>query len=320
MIIGFDNRELLPAVWREMAHGRRVRAFNPALIRENDGWLFAYRMVIEPELKRQIALCRLDQNLRVMNGTQVPFTDWIRFPGENKASQATTWFADPRLYRLGGRLFIYWNSGWHEPQNQQFLHEVDPISLRPLGAPRELVLSGPRQKLEKNWSLFEHDGRVYGIYSVNPHRVLSLSMADEGVITCTDVEPPMTNAGGYAQAHGGLRGGAPPCKLGDHFYSFCHSIENDPVGYRYVAAVYRFQARPPFAPTDMARAPLSIEVPADLRRQLPKLNEAVGNVLYPAGAVYHEGNWMLSIGIDDERCAIALLNHQEVLETLAPIR
>ena len=51
------------------------------------------------------------------------------------ASSVLPWtrFADPRLYRLAGRLFVYWNSGWHEPQNHQFLQELDPVSLRPVG-------------------------------------------------------------------------------------------------------------------------------------------------------------------------------------------
>lgn len=320
MIVAFENEELLPAVWAT-GRGQALRIFNPGLLRDGNGWLFAYRVVVEPELSRRIALCRFDGELRVVANSQVPFSPLVQFPDPSEYSaQATTWFADPRLYRLQGRLWVYWNSGWHEPNNHQFLQEIDPSSLTPVGSPRELVLAGPRQKLEKNWSLFEAEGTVYAIYTVNPHRVLRLSFDGNGPIRASDFAVATPNPGGYAQVHGGLRGGAPPQRVENHFYSFCHSIENDPAGYRYVATVYRFEASAPFRPTDMPLRPLSIEIPPELHRKLRKLNPAVGEVVYPAGAGFADGQWFVSIGIDDERSAIAVIEHSEVLQSLAPGR
>lgn len=317
MLHVFDNSSLLPEAWRS-PDVHAVRMFNPGLLRDRDGWLLAYRVVSEPDLRRRVALCRLDQSFRVAPGSALPLSDAIRFSKpEEYPEQARTWFADPRLYRLQGRLFVYWNSGWHEPQNHQFLQELDPTTFRPIGEPRELTLVGTRQKLEKNWALFEHDG-LFAVYSVNPHRVLGFSLAGEGPIACADIASPIRNPGGYAQTHGGLRGGAPPQRHGGHFYSFCHSIENDPAGYRYAVAAYRFSATAPFAPTDMPREPLSIEVPACARRALPKLNSAVGEVLYPAGAAYEAGKWIVSLGVDDERCAIAVIDPERVDAMLEP--
>ena len=317
MTIVFDNEALLPTAWSNPGPARALRIFNPALLRDRDGWLFAYRVVAEPELMRRLALCRLDANFRVIAGSQRPLSDQISFLTPNAyVPQARTWFADPRLYRLQDRLFLYWNSGWHEPGNAQFLQELDATTFAPLGAPRELMLRGPRQKLEKNWMLFESDG-VFAVYSVNPHRVLTVSLAGDGPIECQDTAPPVANSGGFAQVHGGLRGGAPPQKYGGHFYSFCHSIENGPAGYEYAPSVYRFHARVPFHPSDMPRSPLRLDIPRNARRALPKLNPAVADVVYPAGAAFVDGKWALSFGVDDERCAIALLEHSAVVETLA---
>ncbi len=319
MIVAFENEELLPVAWGT-GRGHAVRIFNPGLLRDGNGWLFAYRVVAEPELSRRIALCRLDDKLRVVTSSQVPFSSLVRFPDTSQyPAQATAWFADPRLYRLQDRLWIYWNSGWHEPINHQFLQEIDPWSLTPVGSPRELVLAGPRQKLEKNWSLFEAESEVYAVYSVNPHRVLRLSFTGSGPICASDFATATRNPGGYAQVHGGLRGGAAPQRVENHFYSFCHSIENDPAGYRYVAAVYRFQATAPFQPTDMPHRPLPIEVPSKLHRKLRKLNPAVGEVVYPAGAGFVDGRWFVSIGIDDERSAIAVIDQGQVVQSLAPV-
>jgi hypothetical protein len=319
MTIVFDNPALLPSTWLTPEAARSARVFNPALLRDGSGWLLAYRVVTEPSLRRRIALCRLDEEFRVVAGSQLPLSDLLAVERTDAtALEATVWFADPRLYRLGGRIFLYWNSGWHEPQNHQFLQELDANTLRPLGSPRELLLRGNRQKLEKNWSLFEHDG-VYAIYSVNPYRVLATAMQGDGPIECADAALPLPNADGFAQNHGGLRGGAPPQRVDDHFYSFCHSIEDGESGYRYVASVYRFAAKFPFAATDMPHEPLKLSVPTSARRSLPKLNAAVAEVVYPAGAAFVNGHWAVSFGIDDERCAIAVLSMQEVVQTLTRV-
>lgn len=317
MLRVFASHELLPAEWRSLYEPAVTRTFNPGLLRDDAGWLLAYRVVGEPDQKRRIALCRLTDDFAVVPGSAVPFSDWIRFEQpELYPPQATTWFADPRLYRLQGRWFIYWNSGWHEPRNAQFLQEFDPVSLRPVGSPREMTLWGARQKLEKNWALFEHNGEVLAVYSVNPHRVLTASLAGGGPIEFADVGQPLAHSGGYAKANGGLRGGSPPVRQEESYVSFCHSIENDPQGYRYVAAVYRFAAGVPFQPLELPTQPLAIVVPEEARRKLPKLNPAVGEVVYVSGAAFHGEQWVISFGVDDERCAIATLSDAELRATL----
>src|SRR5476649_1021125 len=106
----FDSDALLPAAWRHFSSAGPVRVFNPALLPDGDGWLFAYR-VVGPDGLRRIALCRLDASLRVVADSPLALTDFVRFPGgRHYAEPAISWFADPRLYRLAGRIFIYWNS------------------------------------------------------------------------------------------------------------------------------------------------------------------------------------------------------------------
>lgn len=319
MITLLSNADLIPSTWAdEAAHGS-VRCFNPGLIPHGAGWLLAYRVVIAPELKRRIAFCRLDSAFRVIPDTPFPFSDLIQVRSDHElAPQALSWFADPRLYRLEGRWFVYWNSGWHEPQNHQFLQEFDPASLRPLGPARELHYLR-REKLEKNWGLFEAEAGLFAVYTVHPHRVLAFSLAGDGPITFTDSGDAIPNPAGYAQVHGGLRGGAPPQRVGAHYWSFCHSIENGSAGYEYVPSVYRFSATAPFAPTDMPKRPLTLAIPESGRRALPKLNPAIAHVIYPTGACFVREEWVVSLGVDDERCAIARIPADRVAETLQSV-
>ena len=136
----FRAAELLPESWRHLVRDGPVRTFNPGLLRDGEGWLFAYR-IVAADGRRRIGICRLDPRLRIIEGSARALTDQVTFrPQANYSEIARQWFADPRLYRFSGRLFVYWNSGWHEPRNHQFLQELDPTTLRPVGHAREMLL------------------------------------------------------------------------------------------------------------------------------------------------------------------------------------
>ncbi|MDP3071578.1 MAG: hypothetical protein Q8N18_14910 [Opitutaceae bacterium] len=318
--IVFDAAALLPETWAKFPAAGPVRAFNPGLLRDGDGWIFAYR-VVGPDGRRRIGICRLDGAFRVVPGSQQPLTDRVRFRrGADYPAVATTWFADPRLYRLGARVFVYWNSGWHEPWNHQFLQELDPRSLEPLGLARELLLRGERQKLEKNWTLFAGtDGRILATYSITPHRVLELTLEGHGDITCVEIARTDWTPAAYPRCHGGLRGGAPPVLAEGKLWSFCHSVHDGDDGYRYAAAVFACEATAPFAPAWQPAEPLALGNPFGAERAHGRLNPAVGEVIYPCGAARDGTRWVVSHGINDEHCAISFVEHATVLATLRPI-
>jgi len=317
----FPTDDLLPGAWREIAATGPVRAFNPGLLRDGDGWILACRIVL-PDGLRRIAIGRLDRGLKMIAGSAAPLSDQVRFAaGGDYPAIVTHWFADPRLYRFGGRVFIYWNSGWHEPRNWQFLQELDPVTLQPIGSPRELVLRGERQKLEKNWTFFEEPGtgRLLALYSILPHRVLEFSLADEGDIAFGEVARIDWSLEAYPLSHGGLRGGAPPVLADDRFWVFCHSVHDGADGYRYALAAYCFAPRAPFSPVAQPTRLLDLAHPPGGGRAFARLNPAVGEVAYPCGAARDGNRWLISHGINDERCAIAICPVAQVAATLMPV-
>lgn len=311
------TEDLVPTAWAGALANGPTRAFNPGIASDGrGGWLLAYRLVGQ-DGKRRIGLCRLDASRRVVPGSARPLSDGFRLrTGAVYPAEAYTWFADPRMFRIGGRLFVYWNSGWHEPRNHQFVQEIDPESLQAVGHAHELLIEGPRQKLEKNWTVFEHDGAAFAVYSIQPHRVLTFDFqaADDWLmreVTRLDWPAPP-----YPPCHGGLRGGTPPVLHGGHFWSFCHSVHDAADGYRYAAAAYTFAANTQFSPLAGPIRPLPLFSESPPPRAFPKLNPAVGEVVYPCGAVRVDQGWLISFGLNDERCGLSLVSDAAVSATL----
>lgn len=319
--VTFCAEPLLPEAWRRLAAEGPVRTFNPGLLRDGDGWIFAYRIVAS-DGRRRIGLCRLDRRLQVVDGSQIPWSDFVRFRADGIYPElGTQWFADPRLYRFGGQIFIHWNSGWHGPRNCQFVQELDGTTLHPRGHPRELVLCGARQKLEKNWTFFATEqGKCHAVYSITPHRILGFSLAGTDDILFDDLSCIDWLVDEYPANHGGLRGGAPPVLADGEYWSFCHSVHDAPDGYQYVPAVYSFSATPPFAPTAGPARPLGFGDGVAGRREYERLNPAVGSVIYPCGAAREGARWLISHGINDEQCGITIVEHSDVLAATRPVR
>ena len=309
-----DKHSLLPetlSAWH--SQDSSIWTFNPSLVEDGtDSWILAYRL-IGPDRKRRIALCRLDRHFLPIEGSHIAFSDLVCFSSkEAPDAHAQGWFADPRLFRVGPRLFIYWNSGWHEPHNCQFIHELHSATLMPVGSPRELVASFPRQRLEKNWTFFEC-GSVYSVYSPFPQVILELaSLAGSGPLLCTAKYRQETEAVAFSQRHGLPRGGSSPRLLGDYFYSFCHSIEGAEGHYRYRPSVYRFAAKAPFELDAVPLAPLPLPNPLGFSHSMEPLNPAIAQVIYPCGAVPRDGFWHISYGLNDEACALCRMPFEAV--------
>lgn len=317
--VEIDSHELLPDAWRPVAATGSVWAFNPALIRAGEGWLMAYRMIL-PDRMRRLAMCLLDRRLRVVCGSACAVSDHIRFPPTARYPTVVhSWFADPRLYRWDDRLFLYWNSGWHEPANHQFLQELDPTTWFPVGWPRELTCGGGRQPIEKNWTFFRDVHRdIYCVYSISPHRVLRTTLEGGADLRCEEVAREAFTLDGYPPCHGGLRGGAPPVFHEGRFWSFVHSIHDGADGFRYESAAYCFAGDPPFAPVAEPVATLDLAGPCRSSRRLPQLNPAVASVEYPCGAAVDGDHWLVSLGVNDERCMIARIAHADVVASMRP--
>ncbi|MCB0058131.1 MAG: hypothetical protein KDE45_13935 [Caldilineaceae bacterium] len=145
--------------------------YNPAIVRFRGRLLMAYRVDFgyEKPFRVATALCRLDEDLRVIPESVTPLSDTIDGGATNHY--------DARFLVYRDRLFVHYNNDWNTVPNQIHLVELDPDTLQARSPARLLELDGPRALCEKNWMLFEHDGELFVIYWVQPHCVLRAELA-----------------------------------------------------------------------------------------------------------------------------------------------
>ena len=288
------------------------RLFNPAILEEGDGFILAFRLV-GPSGRRDIGICRLDAALCVRPGSARLISRLLRLP----PGTDTDWFADPRLYWFGGRLHLYWNSGWQQPVNHQFLAELDGTSLLPAGPALSIQLAIPERAIEKNWT-FLGDSLDYAVYSPQPHRVVRLVERDARRLVFEEVHREEWRDAPFARRYAPLRGGAPPVRSGACYTSFCHCVVPTALGYRYFAAAYRFAAAPPFQLASLPTSVLGFARNDGRGLAARALNPVTEHVVYPSGAVRHGNDWLIAYGLNDAEARIARLTGHELEATQAP--
>jgi hypothetical protein len=319
--IVYQNEELLPSSWRNTVRSEDAYVFNPSIARYRDSLLLVYRVVL-PDLRRRLAVCRLDASLHVMPGSVVPLSDHLEGVGD--------WHADPRFCVYGDRLLVHFNSGMPtHGANDISVVELDPDGLHPRGPARRLALAR-RRTIEKNWMLFEHEANLYAVYGIAPHIVLRLNLGSPGrtgPVDCSRVYEVTWDASAYARRYGELRGGTPPVRHGNRYYTFFHStypiqrlwrtlsrrVFGHPVARRtYVGGFYGFTAAPPFTPMIYTPVPV-IRPPSLAWRHRERLDPGVARFVYPGGAILRDGSWIVASGVQHEYCCLDSFAHDELM-------
>ena len=355
----FDRDALTPPEWlaqRTEPDGGEVRVFNPSLIAVGDGYAMCYRVALPvgDEVLRLLATCRLTRDLEIVPGSVTALSDMIRFAAFDDAAarlghapdvieamrfsrpdgleamadvleetglneRALTWHADPRYFRLDGRLFVSWNDGGNRPHNHQFMLEMESTGLRPAGKAREIIVDSDRRTTEKNWVFFEENKKIFCVYSVIPFEIFEVNLNEKNYVECKRLSVSSVSSE-YQEMFGVLRGGAQPLRLDDGTYlSLGHSSYKTPEGRSYVTAAYRFAAGGDERMVAAPVVPLRLPNPCGPVCADTRLNSAVHEVVYVCGAVLEGSDVLVSYGINDEHCAICRVPLESVLRTMAPV-
>lgn len=187
--------------------------------------------------------------------------------------------------------------------------------LPPIGENTTTVMM-PVKEQEKNWTwFFTQDGKLAVWYSATPRWIVCVFDAapwedDRAFFARRDYISPQLQWG-----FGLIRGGTPPILVDNLYWSFFHSATYWPEGneVKYYVGAFAFEAQPPFRPKRMTTLPLAEGKPMGLTRR-DKMNDTRKEklVVFPCGAILENGEWLVTQGINDQRCGWFKIDHQDL--------
>lgn len=292
-----DRRRLLPATYH----------FNPTIATDGLSVWMVYRRISPDEWlagPRTLGLCRLGQDLQPEEDSNVDLSARIDDPpGANR------WHADPRLFRRGDHLWM----SYHD-NHSLFLTPLDPAQVPERLRPRGVDLVGrSRRERERNWGFFD-DGALKAIYAIPSHVVLTLGENGarfDALPLCETKGRLPWDVARWGEPHGGCM----PFKVGRYWFAFFQSARYDPSteGRHYSVGFYGFDAEPPHRIAFMSAEPVLEADSFEGERSFYK-NWAV---VYPSGALFHDGRWLVSLGIHDRTLGLAAFDHGTLLRACA---
>ncbi len=210
------------------------RCFNPSIVRHQGRLLCAYRNLLS-DSENCIHAVYLNANLQ-------PEGDSKRLEIPPALPLPSCW-EDPRLFYFQERLFCsftYWVPSLGSNRTAVGVCELGP-NLEVKGARypcygfnHNACTGGFAKGQEKNWVFFEDGGCMFFIYDTVPFEVVAYDY-DSDTIDWTMRTYPRSE-----WLWGKIRGGTPPLRLGDAYFSFFHSSLQSEGRWTYYAGILTF--------------------------------------------------------------------------------
>lgn len=294
-------------------HGYR-RTLNPSLIPYENGYLlsFRYRKGLEnlEKIGRKnaalIGVAKLDREFSVLPDT-VQLLDVF-----SHSSEPSITAEDARLIQMGERIFIFFNDlptvGKKSGFALYFAELIEEGGKFLTKGPAKLLRYAKSVSIEKNWSPFVFEEKLYAIYSDQPRVILEI---DVETGECKEVS---SDSSPLEWGWGRVRGGTPAYRLEDQFITFFHSSfpaaferkgkqKKRPV---YVMGMYAFDAKFPFAIRSIYPLPLgSVSDYADKNSR---------QVVFPCGLVVEGDFFHVAWGKNNRQIWITTFDRKKLLE------
>jgi len=273
--------------------------YNPSLAMRDGQMVMAYRYHANGMLNTKLALAELDSKFNVLVDKE------ISIPGTGSQE-------DPRFFHWKGSLWLSWVESKHPEQHLSVVKygRLEGATIKEQWQVQYGQNTG--SGMEKNWSFFESNQKLFCIHSGSPKQTV-LQVEDDKVIAVHESEP-------IHWPYGSPRGGAQPLawELGSLVRFFHSSLDNEPFPYvrRYYVGAMLMESDPPFKPLSITRKPLIIGSEADGIVDAGKCVQYKKQVVFPCGVVPVEEGYCLSVGVNDSACAVLLITRNQVKEAL----
>lgn len=297
-------------------------AFNPSIVKRNDGYLLAFRddpiIQAPPMIQSRVGLIQLHPDF----SRDGPIT-YVNTGNDNSS--------DPRLFHYDGGLFTLSNHLTYMNGNTYLCHLdiscLDPQNLETINV---IHLQNPGTPREKNWTPFVYTDKegtsdLYMVYTFNPMRVARFVRPFTGELE------PFVSLGSklplaWEQNWGEVRGGTPALLIDDEYLAFFHSYFYVQEKYWYVFGALTFEKDPPFRIKKISPYPI-------LFHSMFKANTCPGwwfewggfnkNVEYPSGFVEGEENgkevFYVVCGENDRAITLLTIDKMKLLSQLTQI-
>ena len=293
-------------------------AYNPSLLQIDDKFLLIFRYTPNQAIDwiSCIGAVWLDDQFDPVSKPQLLTT---RCSYSRTESQSE----DPRVFFYRGRIFIIFNDNINivNPsvieRRDMYIVELFMLGERfSLSSSLKLVHQEKynTQWWQKNWAPFEWNDKLFFIYSIRPHRIISPNLMDGQCYfsyeTTADIR----------WNWGELRGSSPPLDLGDGEYlSFFHSaigaLSDVSLGverWHYFMGAYTFSSEPPFQVTKIIPFPL-------IAPGFYTVSDSFKRVIFPGGCIMSDAHIYVTYGKDDREMWVATLDKKALLENLKPV-
>lgn len=268
--------------------------FNASILRWRSDLVMAYR---HGWGGATIRVCSLDGNYVALNDRQlrIPRTPYNDLGNE-----------DPRLFVYRGHPCVSYNGVTRMAGSLRTHMMYSVLHPESLEVTATYVLNYPgRRAWEKNWTFFERDGELCAIYDLYPETVvLQIDGYYAEEVSRVPAPEGMESYCGYP------RGGASPVLVDDELWCFYHGVHDVNGRKTYGLSVCVVELHKPHRITKVFPGCLLWANEED--RWAPHHP----SVVYPAGAVYQRGMWLVSMGYQDRWSELAVFSHASLAEAM----
>lgn len=290
------------------AESEQIDYSNTGLVVRPDGdWLVVRRSLNKPNMpygKNDLVAFLLDDKTPVKGFK-------IKIPTSHPEEQ----FEDPRAIYHNGKTyvsacnFVWYGKSWTGAHQVLACVGDDWHTIQRYDVAYGKNGAGLAQNTghEKNWIWFFHNDRPHLIYFSVPHTVVEFG---NGFRIENEYKTETPN---LDWQHGEIRGGTPPIRIGDEYWTFFHSStvwyneHEKRESRRYHMGAYAFEAKPPFAITKITTMPLLSGSQHDRWAERKPL------VVFPCGSTFREGKWFIVGGCNDLMAFWVEIPHAELV-------
>lgn len=221
---------------------------------------------------------------------------------------------DPRLFHFGGRVHVSFDGVFCHPDALGGGMDVHMLVARLDEEARKVEevwepQYAGRRAWEKNWTFFEHEGRLFSVYAITGDPLTNANARH----TVLAHDPPrawiaFNEPWRCRWSRGIMRGGASPVRVGDEYWHFFHSFIHNT---EYTLGLYAFEARPPFRPTRIVTRPIYVVEKQDVPGEVP--------CFFAGGAVKRGARWLVAGGVVNRICRVLEFEHRALDRLLVPV-